>query len=300
MARKIPPFAAIRAFEAVARLGRNVDAAQELGITPSAVSHQIRSLEAFTGTALLRREAGQNIELTLEGQSLLNPVQQSLDILDDAFSRQSQHGENPCLKIHMFQSLANMWLIPNLGSLKQVAQNLRIVITTKPEAITLSGMDVDMAIVYADAQPQKNRCIKLFDEVIQPVCSPAFLQERGPLNAIEDIVSDPLILSHNHRDEWRNWFGASGIAQTSFNSTIELDNRSNTLQAAASGLGWAMDRRPFGQDMRNKGLLVAPLDAPVASGHSYYLVTSQRVEGTRIAILFRTWLQRICADFVHD
>lgn len=297
MARKIPPFAAIRAFEAVARLGRNVDAAQELGITPSAVSHQIKSLETFVGTALINRNAGQSIELSPEGQKVLSPIQESLDLLDSVFAKHLQQDETPRLKVHMYQSLANMWLIPKLGLLRQVAQNLKIIIATTPEEVTLSGTDIDMAIVYSAAPPQRNRCIKLFDEAIQPVCSPGFLKERGTLSCVEDILSDPIILSHHHKNEWKQWFAASDISAPIYNTMIEMDNRSNTLQAAASGLGWAMDRRPFGQEMKNAGLLVSPFDVSVKSGSSYYLIISQRIDGIKIANTFSNWLQKMCADF---
>ncbi len=297
MARKIPPFAAIRAFEAVARLGRNVDAAQELGITASGVSHQIRSLETFVGTALINRSAGQTVELSAEGQQILRPIQKSLDLLDGTFAKYLQRDETPCLKVHMYQSLAYLWVIPKLGSLRQMAPDLKIIITTMPEEVVMSGTDIDMAIVYSTGAPQKNRCIKLFDEVVQPVCSPGFLKERGAITSVEDILSDPIILSQHHKNEWDQWFAATDVSAPLFNTAIEMDSRSNTLKAAASGLGWAMDRRPFGQEMKNAGQLVSPIDVSITSGSSYYLIASQRIDGIRIANTFSNWLQKMCADF---
>jgi len=183
----------------------------------------------------------------------------------------------------MFQSLANMWLIPKLRTLKLVAPDLKIVIVTEPEVISLSGTDIDMSIVYTDQPPKTKRCIKLFDEVIQPVCSPEFLLERGGLSSAEDMLADPIVFSHHHKNEWSHWFTSAGITAPTFNVVIEMDNRSNALQAAASGLGWAMDRSPFGRELRSKGKLVSPVELAIPTGHSYFLIVSQRID----AELFR-------------
>ena len=296
MPRKIPPFAAIRAFEAVARLGRNVDAAQELNITASAISHQVRALEAFVGTPLFQRGSGQQSELTEEGRALLAPVTQALDNMDAAFARYTGNTLEQMISVHMYQSLANMWLIPKLPKLREALPGLTIRIVTMPEEINLSGSDVDHAIVFSDKPPQENRCVKLFDELIQPVCSPDYLKSRTAPLRTEDMVTEPLIRSQHHWNEWSRWFNAAGLGDLSWKPVAEMDNRSNTLQAAASGLGWAMDRRPFGEELRRSGQLVAPIDLAVPTGNAYYLLTSYRAEGSPAATQFRNWLIRNCTQ----
>ncbi len=295
MSRKIPPFAAIRAFEAVVRLGRNVEAARELNITASGVSHQIRSLETFVGATLLKRGAHQSVELTDEGKALFGPVRQALDTLDAAFAEYTGDKSGQTVSVHMYQSLANMWLIPNLPNLREAAPNVTVKIITIPEEITLAGSDVDMAIVFADKPPQEARCVKLFDEIIQPVCAPDYLEARGSIPLPEEMQSEPLISSHHHANEWSRWFSAAGLSEISWKPVAEMDNRSNALQAAKSGLGWAMDRRPFGEESRRKGQLVAPFDLSLPTGNAYYLLTSYRADGSRAVTQFRNWLLRICA-----
>ncbi len=295
MSRKIPPFAAIRAFEAVVRLGRNVEAAQELNISASAVSHQIRSLEAFVGAPLLKRRVNQTAELTEEGKVIFEPVRQALDTLDATFARYTADKNDQSVSVHMFQSLANMWFIPKLPHLREAAPGITVNVVTMPEEISLSGSEVDMAIVFADKPPQDARCIKLFDEVIQPVCSPKYLAARGLVPQPEEMVSEPLIRSRHHANEWDRWFSAVGLSQASWKPIAEMDNRSNTLQAAHSGLGWAMDRRPFGEESRRKGQLVAPFEFSLPTGNAYYLLTSYRADGSRAVTQFRNWLLRICA-----
>ncbi len=295
MARTIPPFAAIRAFEAASRLGKSTAAAEELGISPSAVSHQIRSLESYLNTVLFLREGNQTT-LSDAGRQLLGPVTQALDLLDATFSEQLGDRPHQHLRIHMFQSLANLWFLPHLADLRNSNPDLRITIQTVPEQVTLSASDLDMAIVYAAEPPQDRRCVKLFDEVIHPVCSPQYLRQRGPFNSPEALLSEPLIQSSKHPDEWSLWFNHSGLPSGRIRPVVEVDNRASVLQAADLGLGWAIERRPFGAAMLANGTLVAPFGHPMATGYSYFLLTSQRAEGTPACRRFESWIRRLCAD----
>jgi len=294
MPRKIPPFASIRAFEALARLGRQSDAARELNITTSAISHQIRALEAYLGAALFQRDAARHVQLTEEGRTVLVGVSRALDGLDEAFSHYTRPNQDQVLSIHMYQSLANLWFIPRLAKLRAALPHFRVRIITEPEEISLSGSDVDLAIVFADTPPQEERCVKLFDELIEPVCAPDYYnaQERPPKTA--DMRFEPLIHSRHYWEEWSRWFDHAGLAEIEWCPVIETDNRSNALQAASNGVGWAMDRRPFGEELRQNGHLIAPFDLPVHTGNAYYLVTSYRSEGSTNVIHFRNWIVRLC------
>lgn len=292
MSRKIPPFASVRAFEAVARLGRHSDAAQELNITASAISHQIRALEAFLGTTLFHRNAARQIVLTEEGRVLLADVSRALDGLDAAFARYTGPAEDQVVSVHMYQSLANLWFIPKLPLLREALPHLRVRIVTEPEEISLSSSDVDLAIVFASSPPQEERCVKLFDELIEPVCSPEYFKSRSPLGR-EGMRNEPLIHSRHYWEEWASWFDHADLGEIKWRPVVEMDNRSNALQAAAKGVGWAMDRRPFGEALRGAGELVAPFNLPVSTGNAYYLVTSYRSEAATSVIQFRNWLTRL-------
>jgi len=298
MARKIPPFASVRAFEALARHGRPSDAARELNITTSAISHQIRSLEAFLGATLFLRDSNRQIKLTVEGQALLARVSSALDALDEAFSRYTRSDQDQIVTVHMFQSLANLWFIPQLPELRKTLPDLRIGIVTEPEEISLSGSDVDLAIVFADKPPQEERCIKLFDELIEPVCAPDYYHALSQAPQISDMPNEPQVHSRNHREEWPDWFAQVGLEKIECLPVVEVDTRSNTLQAAQNGVGWAMDRRPFGEVLRRKNNLIAPFDRPVRTGYAYYLVTAYHAEASSKVIQFRNWIVRFCrAEF---
>ncbi len=294
--RKIPPFAALRAFEATARLEKQSQAAEELRISTSAISHQIRSLEAFLGVPLFERTAAGLIP-TPEGLAYYKHICGALDIISTATIEQMGAVDDTPLKLHMYQSLVNLWLIPNLRNLTEGLPDLRVAIVTQPETINLSGSDVDAAIVYAREKPSTGFAEKLFDEVIVPVCSPEYLNRNGPIDSVEDLVKHPLIGSQHHSNEWQEWAADCGVIFEPGPSILTVDNRSNALQAAREGLGLAMDRRPFGDWQKSRGTLLEPAPRHVATGAAYYLVTTDRTHTLQRVRKFRRWLIALCAKF---
>jgi len=296
MARKIPPFAALRAFEATARLEKQSQAAEELRISTSAISHQIRSLEAYLGVPLFERTASGLIP-TPEGQAYYQHICGALDTISTATTEQMGAVDDTPLKLHMYQSLVNLWLIPNLRNLTEGLPDLRVAIVTQPETINLSGSDVDAAIVYAREKPSSSFAEKLFDEVIVPVCSPEYLNRNGPIDSVEDLVRHPLIGSEHHSNEWQEWASDCDVTFQPGPSILTVDNRSNALQAAREGLGLAMDRRPFGDWQKSRGILLEPVPRHVATGGAYYLVTTDRTHALQRVRKFRSWLVALCAKF---
>lgn len=299
MARKIPPFAALRAFEATARLERQSEAAGELGISTSAISHQIRALEAFLGVPLFERTTS-GLILTSEGNAFNERIAAALDIISAATTEQMVAVDDTPLKIHMYQSLVNLWLIPNLRNLTEGLPDLRVEIITQPETINISGSDIDAAIIFAYEKPSSSFVDKLFDEVIVPVCSPDYLTRMGPIETVEDVLRQPLIGSEHDAKEWEEWAAGCGVTFHGGPSSLKLDNRSNALQAAREGLGLAMDRRPFGDWQKSRGILVEPVPRHVASGGAYYLVTTNRAHALQRVRKFRSWIIALCAKFNED
>lgn len=299
MSRTIPPFAALRAFEATARLGKQGDAAEELRISTSAVSHQIRSLEAYLGALLFERSPG-GLTLTDQGESYFDRICAALDIIAAATAERVSSVDDTPLKLHMFQSLADLWFIPHLRHFTEGLPDQRVVVLTQPDNVNLSGSDIDAAIIYSDEKPATPYADPLFEEVIVPVCSPSFLRDFGPFDKAEQILSQRLIGSTHHPEEWKQWAGGCGISYEPRPAHLSFDNRSNALQAAREGFGLAMDRRPFGELHKAQGLLLEPVSRPVATGWSYYFVSSERSHGFRRVRKIREWLFALCSGFQQD
>ncbi len=298
MNRRLPPFAALRAFEATARLGKQSTAANELLVSTSAISHQIRSLEAFLGLTLFRRHTG-GLTLTEEGAAYQNEISAALDLIESATKASRRAADDTPLQLHMFQSLANLWLIPNLRDLAEGLPDLRVSIISSPETVNLSGSDIDAAIVYRDKPPDTAFHTLLFEEVIIPVCSPDFLTQEGPFPSVEDVLFHRLIGSTLHRDEWSIWAAGRGVTTEPNSTSLSFDSRSNVLQAAREGLGLAMDRRPFGDWQKSRGVLVEPIKEPVATGWSYYFVTTERGDSLARVRSMRAWLLALVAKQVY-
>jgi LysR family transcriptional regulator, glycine cleavage system transcriptional activator len=296
MPRIIPPLPALRAFEATSRLGRQSAAAAELSISASAVSHQIRVLEKFLGTALFHRTPGGPV-LSPEGEAYFRRVSGALDILSDATQERLAQTDNSPLQIHMFQSLANLWFVPQLQEFLKRNPDQRVNVQTIPEHVTLSGSNIDAMIVYARERPVGAMVDHLFDEVITPVCAPAYLVKRGPIHDVAEILQHKLIASAVYVDEWRVWADGVGLLIPPPRPHLFFDNRANVLEAAREGLGFALDRRPFGRLQRAKGVLVSPLNAACSTGWSYWLICNDNSHHVKSIRRLRAWILSVCQGF---
>jgi LysR family glycine cleavage system transcriptional activator len=286
----------LRAFEATCRLGRQSAAAAELHISASAVSHQIRVLEKYLGAPLfLRTPTGPN--LSPDGKAYFRRISGALDILSDATQERMAITDDRPLRIHMFQSLANLWFVPQLQDFLQANPGQRVVVQTIPEQVSLSGSDIDAMIVYAHEAPLGPMVDHLFDEVMVPVCAPAYMAKHGPVQNMNDILTHKLIASAVYIDEWRVWADAIGLSTTPPRPHLLFDNRANVLEAAREGLGLALDRRPFGTLQRAKGALVTPLDAACQTGWSYWLVSNDHSRHIKSTRRLRKWVLSLCKDF---
>ncbi len=296
MARKIPPFAALRAFEALARRGTLQEAADELHISSSAVSHQVKSLETFLSAKLaVRRSHG--LELTPIGQQFLAGLGDALDRIEATTLSVLQERKKGGVTVHLFQSLAQLWLIPQLGDFLSVNPDVSIKLVSKFEDVDLSGTDIDLALKYAIAPPSGPFVVqKLFDEMMMPVCSPEYLRMGGPIEKPADLLNHRLIGSGYEPDEWNIWFKAVGVEAPPVDLPLMFDQRSQVLQAAGEALGIAMDRRPLGDLMLKRGLLVPAISAPVPTNAGYYLLAPHRSFALPHVKQFRAWLSAICTD----
>ncbi len=289
MPRVIPPLPALRAFEATSRLGRQSAAAAELNISASAVSHQIKVLETFLGVALFVRTPTGPV-LSPEGEVYMRRISGALDILSDATQEQLATADDSPLRVHMFQSLANLWFVPQLQDFLRRNPDQRVIVQTMPENVSLSGSNIDAMIVYAREKPTGPLVDHLFDEVMTPVCAPSYLAARGPVRDPAALLDHKLIASAVYVDEWRVWADLMGLATPPPRPHLFFDNRANVLEAAGKGLGFALDRRPFGGLQREKGVLVAPLQASCPTGWSYWLVGNDSSHHAKSIRRLRNWI----------
>ncbi|WP_286939320.1 LysR substrate-binding domain-containing protein [Achromobacter sp. UBA4530] len=274
---RTPPLAALRAFEAVARLGSLSRAAAELNVTKSAVSHQLRALEADLGTSLLRRGGTvRRAETTEAGAALLASVQQALTLLETACRnvRASARGKRRyTLNVSANPSLAALWLAPRIGRFIELHPDIDIqVYLHASQDPAWKTQDIDLAFLHVRAMGPHIAApgdIPLMTETVVPVCSPALVPEADR--------NDPRVfprhrwLEEKHIDspetDWRTWGPRLGIAPDDWQDPMVLSGLSTVVAAAAAGVGIALGRAPL-------------IDEDLASGRLVPLMPHLRMPGS--------------------
>ena len=272
-----PPLAALRAFEAVARLGSLSRAAGELHVTKSAVSHQLRALETDLGVQLLRRGGTvRRAETTEAGAKLLSSVQQALTLLESACRdvRATARGRRRyTLNVSANPSLAALWLAPRIGRFIELHPDIGVqVYLHASQDPAWKSQDIDLAFLHVRARGPhlaEPGDIALMTETVVPVCSPALIPEaeRG----------DPRVflrhrwLEEKHIDspetDWRTWGPRLGLAESDWQEPMVLSGLSTVVAAAAAGVGIALGRAPL-------------IDEDLASGRLVPLMPQLRMPGS--------------------
>jgi len=295
MARKLPPFASIRACEAAARHCSFKQASQELTLTPSAISHQVKSLEDFVGRLLFYRHRSR-LELTDAGKRYLDELTKILDQLEIATENVMLSQETSALTINLFPSLASTWLVSRIPSLREEHPEINVRMITSIEPLDFKSSEIDFAIWYLKKSEVK-KSIKsgfkvdlLINETIVPVCSDEYIKANGPLEEANDILGHAMIFCDTESDEWQLWCDAVGVVYEEPPQRVLVDNRALAIKAAVDGLGIAMGRAPIHNDYIKRGRLVTPLPFELDTGYAFYLIYTERRGKMHSAQKFRKWL----------
>lgn len=290
MKRHLPSLAAIRAFEAAARHGSMQSAAEELKLTPSAISHQVKALESFTGTALFERAPGR-LSLTKEGSDFFKDLRHSLDLLETAIARVTRSSQTDHVTIHMFHSLSELWFTPLLAEFHRDHPQITISVVSDPIAADFGTGIADIAVVY-QAVPEWGSDNFLMADQIVPCCSREFLRQHGPIRSAEAIQDLPLIWCDAAPDDWSEWFKYVGVKESRVDRWICFDLQAAALQAAREGLGIAIGHTPYLETKNGRQELVQPLNIIAPTGFGYGVSIAQRAVHLKSVNLFVSWLKR--------
>ncbi|HWT98431.1 MAG TPA: LysR substrate-binding domain-containing protein [Terriglobales bacterium] len=278
-----PGSAALRAFEAAGRLLSFKKAAQELKVTESAISFQIRQLERDLGLDLFERGHRQ-IKLTPAARAYLAVVRQAhREIADATLSLAAR--ESLLVRISLVPALAEFWLVPQLGALRRALPDVAIAVMTSSDLADLDRDEIDIAIRYGAGAWPRARIEPLLEEYIVPVAHPDIARQLGS-RSIAAAAEIPLILNLQHPDEWSSWQEArrqrGGLAIG--REMLRLETSGLVLQAAMEQLGIAIGRRPFIDRFLERGDLVALSDRDQPSGKGYFILTPLGRRGLRSEI----------------
>jgi LysR family glycine cleavage system transcriptional activator len=289
MAARLPSLNGLRAFEAAARHLSFTNAASELNVTQTAISHQIKRLEEELGVRLFVRQ-NRALTLTPEAKEYLPGIRAAFNDLRLATDRLLRKDNGHVLTVSTLASLAAKWLLPRLSAFQHAHPGIDVRITTSMNLVDFRNGDVDAAIRYGRGQWPGVRADWLMADQLFPVCSPALLAGDRPLRCPEDLAQHVLLHSTNE-DDWRLWLTAAGLpTDISKEHGVTFDLILMVVQAAIDGIGVAIGRTSYVQDDIAKGRLVVPFKFTLPSDAGFYLVSpAGRPDSPKLAA-FRHWL----------
>jgi LysR family transcriptional regulator, glycine cleavage system transcriptional activator len=290
MIARLPSLNGLRAFEAAARHLSFTQAASELNVTQTAISHQIRRLEDELGIRLFVRK-NRALALTPEAREYLPGIRAAFNDLRLATDRLLRKDDNNVLTVSTLASLAAKWLLPRLSAFQEAHPEIDVRITTSTGLVDFNNGDVDAAIRYGRGHWPRVRSEWLMADEMFPVCSPALLTGKRPLRNPEDLKDHALLHNTNNSDDWRLWLTAAGLpADISKQPGITFDLILMTVQAAIDGMGVAMGRTTYVKDDIAKGRLVVPFEITLPADAGFYIVSPEGVADSPKLRAFRQWL----------
>ena len=299
--RKLPPLRALQAFEAAARHLSFAAAADELGVTPTAISHQIRQLEESCGVALFRRRP-RPLLLTSAGARLYPALRDGFDALAQATALLIEPGVEAALRITSPSAFASKWLVPKLSKWREQNPTIPLEIIGTDAVLDVRAGAADVAIRFARKSPPDVVAHEVFRDAYIPVCSPQLLERLGPIARAADLLRFPLIhYDWMNRDPdaptWRRWLALARSIDPDFKPPEKVWDLSfsedlHAIDAVVDGQGVAICSDVVVSNELKNGTLVQayPLALP---GYGIYLVSMpHHSRGADIAA-FSTWMKAI-------
>ncbi|WP_374670755.1 LysR substrate-binding domain-containing protein [Acidovorax temperans] len=264
-ARRIPPIQCLLTFEALARLRSVTLTADELCVTPSAVSHRVKQLEQILGVRLFGRA---DFSLTTEGSAYLAHVREGLGALQRFPGAASAPGRRR-LKLAVTPTFARTILIPRLRQFTEAYPEIDLALQVSIPLLDVVAEDADLMVRFGPGHYADVEHIELARDVVTPLASPAFVREHGPFERPEDLEGLPLLRSP--LEPWRTWFSVSGLDWAEPSEGSQFNDIGLMCDAAAAGMGVALVRLKLGAPWLDYGTLVRlfPIEAP--SPHAHYL-----------------------------
>ena len=289
------PLGSLRVFIAVAHHLSFTRAADALGVTASAASLQIRSLEGYLGRPLFRRN-GRQVHLTAEGAALLPRVRQALEQLERAVDDVRLDRSAGPLRVSMLASFLQQWLLPRLQNFRLACPRADLHLHTSDQMVDFVREDFHVAIRFGKGGYPNVHHEKLLDEWVLPVCSPDLLRKFGPLREADDLRRYPLL--HSLGEPWTMWLfdGRTNQEAASLRGAV-FDASLAVVRMAAQGAGLVLARWSLVADEIASGQLVRASDRALQLENAYWLVCPLRARSLPTVKEFMEWIRHEAAAF---
>ena len=287
------PIRGLRSFCFAARTLSFKDAANQLYLTPSAVSHQIKILEEWLGTPLFVRLT-RAIKLTAAGEMALPMVTDGFDRLSDGVALMQSKADENLLTISVSPGFGSLWLLPRLEKFRRHHPDIEIRIDGTDRLVDIARGEADVAIRYGPGGYQGVKSHRLFGMRATPFCSPALLESGPPLNLPGDLIHHTLLHVDWKEDEgsWRTWLLAAGADSVDPYKGPRFTKEEMAVRAALNGEGVALIGDHMAEDHLRSGRLVQPFSSEMSTPmvFAYFLLTPTAGQAKRKINAFRDWL----------
>lgn len=297
---RLPPLNALRAFEAAARHLSLRKAAEELHVSPGAISHQIRGLEALLGIDLFERRV-RSVALTPAGKLLYPGVQTGFIQLREAVAGLKQADEGQILVVSTPPGMTSKWLAPRLHRFADAYPDIDTRISSSAGFANFATDGIDMAVRNLQTRPPRDASLsfeKLADLSFLPVCSPRLIERHGRPRSAQDLTRWPIIHDdtlaayHPKAPIWADWFVAANVDGTGAERGLRFNSSDHALEAACEGAGVLLAHDLLAHDDLRSGRLVVFWPLMLPSGRAYHLVWPKRKKDAPQVQAFRSWIRK--------
>ncbi|MBB3342419.1 LysR substrate-binding domain-containing protein [Luteimonas sp. RC10] len=292
---RLPPLSALRAFEAAARRQSFKAAAEELSLTPTAVSHRIRQLEEWLGLRLFTRQVRQ-VRLTEAGQRLYPSVRGGFDGIAAAIADLQRQTRRPAVTLSTTRGFAARWLLPRLPALAAAAPEVDLHLHAADDPVRLAAGGADLAIRYGPAPGSQVEAWPLLPGRFIPVCAPGLA-----LAGMDALATVPRLryawrLQDAHTPDWPRWCRAAGLPDT-HGGELGFSDEAHAIQAAIAGQGIALASVALVADALEDGVLQIPF-GPALDGHDFRLLAAPDAAQTPAVVAVGSWLRAEAEAFL--
>lgn len=295
--RSLPPLNALRAFESAARNKSFKLAAEELCVSHSAISHQIRRLEEYLSVTLFHR-VSRGVRLTRAGRVYYPSLREAFDLVQEGTDLVlAPRGQGP-LTLQVYSTFAVRWLIPRLSAFQRAHPGVIVRLHTSQSDVNFEHEDVDLCVMVGEPDQAGVHYDYLFSSELFPVASPALKDGRRPLSEPADLEHHTLIQVYPSRGDWYQWLEHSGEIGLDPDSGLQMDSYDLALNTAAQGLGVALGMLPFVNRELQAGSLVELFPGRrVEARGRWFLACRQELQADERVTVFREWLlEEVRAD----
>ncbi|MEM1199200.1 MAG: transcriptional regulator GcvA [Pseudomonadota bacterium] len=296
MAYHLPPLNGLRAFEATARNMSFTQAAEELHVTPAALSYQVRQLEEILGIKLFKR-LNRAIELTPQGQALFPGIRAGFERMDEAMRTLRRRAETNVLVVSVGPAFAAKWLAPRLYRFIQRHPDIDPRISANIQISDFENEQIDLAVRFGTGAYPNLHSERLISDYVTPLCSPELVADTHPhpLRTPEDLAQHVLIHDESlsffeNVPSWQVWCEAAGLTNIDLDGGVHFSLADHGLDAAVEGAGVVLGRIALAHFDLKSGRLVAPFALKIPVAYSFYVVSPMATKDDPKVTAFREWL----------